>query len=329
MELELSELECRYEGLRIAEGSRHRRLVASLLAHGQQHPVLVVAGEPEGRYVLIDGYARVRALRSLSQDVVRACVLELTESDALAFTLALPQAQARTALEEGWLVRELVESHSRSLPEVAVLLDRSVSWVSRRLGLVRVLPESVQSVVQRGALCPQAATRVLVPLARANAGDCEKLVAALGPEGASVRDLESLYLAYKRGDEGQRARLIGEPRLFLRAFAESTAPLPSPGGEPTESAVTKDLEQLVTLSRRVRRRARSGELGRLGVWERQVASGLWREARLVLRSLLRVMEKDVENDRSGDADGDPALAPRGSGAAADCQAGGRQSEQRA
>jgi ParB/RepB/Spo0J family partition protein len=309
MELELSQLECRYESLRIADEGRHQKLVSSLLVHGQRHPVLVVAGEHEGSYLLIDGYARVRALRELMREEVEACELALGAAEALLLAHGLPSARARTALEEGWLLRELIEAHGCDLRELALGLDRSVSWVSRRLALVRALPEKVQEAVRRGRIGAQAATKVLVPLARANGSDCESLVAALGTGGISVRQLEAWYLAYKRGDEGQREHLVREPRLFLRAFGESEASPRTP--EPSESDLTRDLDFLVTLSRRVRRRVRAGECERLGLGERAVIAGLWGEARGVLISLMALMKRKLEDDRSRDAGGDPAPPPRG------------------
>jgi ParB-like chromosome segregation protein Spo0J len=99
---------------------------------------------------LIDGYARVRALRELGSDKVAACELAVSVEQALVLAHALASSRPRTALEEGWLLRELAESHGRDLRELAVMLDRSVSWVSRRLGLVRALPEKVQEAVGGG-----------------------------------------------------------------------------------------------------------------------------------------------------------------------------------
>ena len=48
MELEIRELDLKYQRLRIRDRAHHRRLVSSLVEHGQQVPVLVVAsGEPQ------------------------------------------------------------------------------------------------------------------------------------------------------------------------------------------------------------------------------------------------------------------------------------------
>ena len=53
MQVELWQLDLEYSGLRIGDGGRQGRLLASLAEHGQQQPVLVVRqGE---RYVLIVG----------------------------------------------------------------------------------------------------------------------------------------------------------------------------------------------------------------------------------------------------------------------------------
>jgi hypothetical protein len=68
MQLELGELELRYASLRIIDRSHQRRLVASVLEHGQLTPVLVVRDTSTG--VLLDGYVRVAALAEFARDLV-------------------------------------------------------------------------------------------------------------------------------------------------------------------------------------------------------------------------------------------------------------------
>jgi ParB family chromosome partitioning protein len=83
MELEFQELELRYERLRVIRPAREKRLLASLAESGQQVPILVVHKSPPEGYVVIDGYKRVRSLRRLSRDTVRATTLDLEEGEAL------------------------------------------------------------------------------------------------------------------------------------------------------------------------------------------------------------------------------------------------------
>src|SRR5918994_7438674 len=65
LDLEFHQLELRYEGLRVRRPAAERRLLSSLAERGQQVPIVVVAASEPGRFVVIDGYKRVRALRLL------------------------------------------------------------------------------------------------------------------------------------------------------------------------------------------------------------------------------------------------------------------------
>jgi len=83
MQLEFHQLERRLEHLRAHRPERQQRLLASLAASGQQTPVIVIAADQPERYLLIDGYRRVRALEQLGRDTVEAVVWSLSEAEAL------------------------------------------------------------------------------------------------------------------------------------------------------------------------------------------------------------------------------------------------------
>src|SRR5260370_1263461 len=128
---------------------RHRRLLASLAASGQQTPIVVVAVEQPKHYLIIDGYQRVAALQQLGRDTVEAVVWSLSEVEALLLDRSMRSGDHETALEEGWLLVELEQRFGYGLEELARRFDRGPSWVSRRMGLVELLPESVQQQVRR------------------------------------------------------------------------------------------------------------------------------------------------------------------------------------
>jgi ParB/RepB/Spo0J family partition protein len=302
MQIEIGELDRKYAPLRIADPARQSRLTASISEHGQQTPVLVVPRDAAG-YVLIDGYRRVAALEALARDVVEAQVLSLSEPEALILSHRFEATRLRSALEEAWLLRELVEVHGRSQPELALALQRSVSWVSRRLALVRALPESIQSAVRRGQIPAQAAMKFLVPLARAKCDDATRLVERLEDRRISVRQVETLYLGWKRGDREQRQRLIDRPWLYLKTAEETRAPEPVPEvGE--DDGLEQILEGLVALGHRARRRLCRGVLQRISARQRRSLRGGWRQVELVMASVARLMED--EGDRKQDArSGDP------------------------
>ena len=122
----------------------------------------------------------------------------------------------RSALEEGWLVAELLAQGQR-LAEVGAALGRSPSWLSRRLGLARALPEQATEAVRRGVIPAHGAMKSLLPLARANRAHCERLCERLGATRVSTRQLGLLYATWRAGDALCRARVVEEPLLLLKA----------------------------------------------------------------------------------------------------------------
>lgn len=216
MELEIHQLEMKYEHLRIYDSRYLVHLQASLKVSGQQSPVAVVMDE-ENRYVLIDGYMRVWCLQRLGEDVVNAVVVTLSETEALIGSHGLVHSRPRSALEDGWFLRELKDVHLKSLSEIALRLGRSKSWVCRRLALAVELPEEVQTLVRDGRLCAHAAQKYMVPLARANREDCIILAEKLRGSSLSSRQIERVYIGYKKGTGEQRRRIVEAPQLYCKA----------------------------------------------------------------------------------------------------------------
>ena len=292
MELELGQLDLRYAGLRIATTKDCARLVASLAEHGQRSAVLVVP-EGEHRYVLVDGYARVEALRELGRDVVEAVVLDVPEPEAIMLAWRLESRRRRSALEEGWMIAELIRRHGLDQRRVAGRLQRSVSWVSRRLALVRELPGNAQEAVKQGVIPAYAATKYLVPLARAKKDQCERLVTALGDRPpVTVREVERLYLGWKRADEETRERIVHQPRLYLQAEAALEPEPAVPDGDPA-ALLLGDLEGIAGLSRRARRRLREGVLHELDARRRDLITRSSQESRLAFEGLTEILTEEL------------------------------------
>lgn len=249
-ELELHQLDRRYEGLRRREPRREARLLASLSEHGQQIPIIVV-----GEHVVVDGFKRLRALGKLARDMVGVVAWSIDEREALLLGRVLRTAE-EDALEQSWLLCELRDRFSMSPAELAQRFDRSESWVSRRLALVVDLPGEVQELVRAGALGAHAAMKYLVPLARANKDACIALAAELSRHRLSTRQIGAVYAAWMAGDEAERAALIADPLLFLRAMAAAKEPEPQPKA-PSELLIG-ELGMICGTAHRAQRRARDG-----------------------------------------------------------------------
>lgn len=242
----MGHIELRYASLRIIDPGRVSRLAASFAEEGQRSPVLLVG------HVLIDGYHRVAALKKLGRDLVSAVALDLDEADALVLAWRFETGRRKTALEEAWLLWELLEAHGRTQASLAKELCRSRSWVSERLALVRVLPESVQSAVREGRIPANAAMKSLVPMARLDRDGCTRMVESLDAP-VSVRQVERLHAAWRMAEPIGQARILDNPMLLLQAEEAVAAVKP----DATERLV-RDFEALTGICHRARRQAREG-----------------------------------------------------------------------
>lgn len=290
MQLEFHQLNLRYQGLRVAEPGRLARLTASVALEGQREPVLVVA-DGSGQWLLIDGYLRVKALQDIGRDVVEAVAIEVGEIDALVLTWRLETSRRRTALEDGWLLRELVDTHALTQAELSARMRRSKSWISERLALVRALPDPVQDAVRRGQLPAHAAMKVLVPWARRSTEHCERLVAALGGARLTDRQIQKLYTAWRGADDETRQRIVDHPLLWLKAEQAAASDAPPVASELLELA--HELDGISGLCRKIRSRLRTGVFTRGNASDRETASRSWKESKLAFEALTKAIGPEV------------------------------------
>lgn len=296
MEIEFHQIDLRYEHLRKRNPPRERHLVASLAEQGQLLPVVIV--KPQDRFVLIDGYKRVRALRRLMHDTVRATLWEILEPEALLLERRMRSGESDGPLEEGWLLGELKDRFGWGLPELARRFDRTPSWVSRRLSLVRDLPLSVQDQVRSGALAPHTAMKVLVPLARANREECLKLSEAIAGAKLTTREAGELYTGWLEGTEDARELALKDPALFLKVREEARRE----PEKPPARLFLDDLSALGGIARRAGRRLRDLEISPP---EREEIALAIAQARADCGVLFKRWEKEESDARSKQANSHP------------------------
>jgi ParB family transcriptional regulator, chromosome partitioning protein len=253
MQLEFHQLERRGERLRVQQPQQQKRLLASLAGSGQQTPIVVVPLESEpDRYVVIDGHKRIAALQQLGRDTVEAVVWAMTEAEALVLNRSSRWSQRESALEEGWLLADLQQRFGYSLQELANRFDRSVSWVSRRLALVEVLPQSVQQQVRSGEISAQVATKYLLPVAGSSLEECRQMAAAFARCQCTTRQAGQLYAAWRQASPQIRQRIFEQPQLFLKTQSQAAPPADS-----SIQQVLGDLEMIAAIARRANRRLKT------------------------------------------------------------------------
>lgn len=315
MDLEFHQLDLRYEHLRLRRPDRERRLLASLAASGQQVPIVVVPvpGQAD-RYLVIDGYKRVSALQRLGRDTIQVTVWQMSAADALVLDRSIRASEGETALEQGWLLAELEERFGYSLDELARRFDRSTSWVSRRLALVELLPDSIQQRVRRGEISAHMAMKFLVPVARTNPDDCQRMAEAFAAQRFNSREAGELYTAWRDASPGTRARILEQPRLFLKAQHETQK---QEGSASPPAELLRDLQMVQAIANRAGRRWRRAaplmDHSALQDARRNLERAIDDLNRLAWR--IQQEENHVEQESAG---GDPGTARPGGEETRDC-----------
>jgi ParB/RepB/Spo0J family partition protein len=214
--VEIIHLELSYSHIRIENPKAVIRMADALQTYGQIMPILVAPAEPP-KYRLIEGYLRVAAARRLGKDTLLAHIFNGEEKEALCHVLIKSEERKWDIFEQAGLIRELHRRHELSQREIATLLSKDQSWVSRRLTLLEALPDQVIRSVKRGNISSWAASRVLTPMARANPDHAKRLAAALMEHPFSTRELFDFFKHYQRSNRKVRENMIDEPALFVKA----------------------------------------------------------------------------------------------------------------
>ena len=174
IEIKTAEIGDKYSALRIVSPRLDAAMVKSMRKYGQLTPV-VCARIADG-YEMIDGFKRLRASRQLNLGTVSAKVWEAAERVYKAAIIQLNQpGRSINEMEEALVLRSLHIEDRLAQVEIAVLLGRHKSWVSRRISLIERLSEEVQDDIRLGLL-PVSAGREFAKLPRGNQKEAAAVV---------------------------------------------------------------------------------------------------------------------------------------------------------
>ena len=250
-EIEIASLDLRYGHLRLAGRAALNAIADSIDQFGQRAPVLVFR-DKSNALVLIDGYLRVKALRHLGRDTVMAEIRDGDEAEIIALLLFRSQERPRCPVEQAFLIKDLLGRFGWSIKKIAQHLGRDASWVKHRLALVNDLPDDILEAVRQGHVSAWAGSRVLVPLARANAEHASRLVLALKDEKIGTRALTRFLDHYEQSNPAVRERMVNEPLLFVKVSGEEATASATLQRGP-QGAWLEDLRVVSSILRRLRR----------------------------------------------------------------------------
>lgn len=209
--VDLSKLDLRYKKFRTLSEASIRSMVRSMERAGQITPVVVAGNGPS--FVIIDGFKRHRAAEILGMKKLMAIVICAKGAFIKAHMYLLNKKNGFSLIEEGMLIRELVEQDGLQQVEVAIMLERHKSWVSRRLDLIRRLSPQIAEDIHLG-LIPPGSAFALARLPQCNQADMACVIQTHKLQSKECNVLIDLWC--KAEDEEARKFLIKSPRQALQ-----------------------------------------------------------------------------------------------------------------
>ena len=202
----------RYGDLRLVNPKADKAMVRSLEKYGQLTPV-VVSRFGQGKFEILDGFKRMRGARALSFGSLRSRVLDLNERAGKAAIMQLNWVgKSISSMEEALVVHSLCHEDGLSQVEIATLLGRHKSWVSRRIALIERLCDEAQNSIKLG-LIPVSMGRDLARLPR---GNQEALLETINKHQLNCRETRKIATALQIRPKHEHDSILRSPWELLR-----------------------------------------------------------------------------------------------------------------
>jgi len=205
-----------YSCFRIISPAQVSAMQQSLASNGQLHPVIVCPGG--SAYRLVDGFKRFYAARALKWENIDVRALEADDVTAKVMILVYnSHSGSLVNYEQACIVYSLSREHLLVQEEIARLVRRSISWVSRRLSFIERLDETVQTHLRLGGITSTHA-RELSHLPRGKQSEILKIVVGHTLTSRQTGLLVNRYL-YAPAEEQSRI-LLRPMEIIERAIVE-------------------------------------------------------------------------------------------------------------
>ncbi|MFC1586449.1 ParB/RepB/Spo0J family partition protein [Fibrobacterota bacterium] len=247
--VETNSLDLRYADLRLRDRRKEQALLSSILEQGILDPLYVIKRPEAETCVLLDGFKRCQCAGKLGLTEVPVVVLDNNEAMGILKLIRLSSSKGMMPLEEAALVDELHQRHGLSADEISRRLERSVTWVSVRLGMLVEMSTEVRKKIFSGAFPVRSYMYTLRPFTRVKNGnsrkEVESFVQCVSGRRYSTRDIDLLAEAWFKGgkmlkDQMREGNLDWTLRQLKDKRAEPASPCPDMNE--TESKVISNLE---------------------------------------------------------------------------------------
>ena len=179
-----------------------KAMVTSLEKRGQLNPIIV--GGDKKHMILVDGFKRQQAAQIIGMKEISVLLLSLNGPNMKSHVYLLNRNKGFSFIEECVLIRELVEVDGIIQSDVAIMLERHKSWVSRRLAMYLRLDREIIENVRLGLL-PTGSVSSLARLQQCNQVD---MAAAIIRDQLKISEIKRLVNLWFKADTPEKKQFI-------------------------------------------------------------------------------------------------------------------------
>lgn len=148
-----------YQPRTLFDDDRIEELAQTIKTHGIIQPIVVRLRE--GKYEIIAGERRYRAVRKLGMATIPAIIREINDSQAASIALIENlQREGLTSIEEAMAYQKLIELHQLTQESLAQRLGKSQSTIANKIRLLQ-LPEEVKAALMERSISERHARALL------------------------------------------------------------------------------------------------------------------------------------------------------------------------
>ena len=191
-DIEINKIEFNpYQPRKIFNENSIKELAKSIEKHGLIQPIIVI--EKTNKYILVAGERRLRAVKSLGKNTIKAIVSDISLKDLREYALIENiQREDLNSLEIASSLKALIDEYGFTHEELAKKLGKSRTYISNMLRLLN-LPEVVKEKLFQNKITYGHA-KILIGLSE---DKIKKTLEKIEKNNLNVRETENLVKCYK------------------------------------------------------------------------------------------------------------------------------------
>ena len=194
------DIDTRYETCRIKNKQVEKELLDSVIENGILEPleVINIVNKP----ILLNGFKRYR--NAIKAGIESIPCISIGENEVIGILELLKISNKKTLniIEQAQLIDKLHSTHKMNIVDISQNLDKSKSWVSMRLGLIKEMDNEIKNILFNGEFPVYAymyTMRQFMRMNYAKKDEISEFIQLIAGKKLSTRSIENLAYGYFKG----------------------------------------------------------------------------------------------------------------------------------